>query len=59
MTETTDKKKDARKDIVSRQEEKKKVEAYQPVYQRKPQIANSETPQEVLQKILDVEVPNI
>jgi len=54
----TDKKKYAREDTVSRREEKK-VEAHQLAYRREPQIANSETPQEVLQKILDVEVPNI
>jgi len=35
------------------------VEAHQLAYRQEPQIANSEAPQEVLQKILDVEVPNI
>jgi len=58
VAEVTDRKKYAREDTVSRREEKK-VEAHQPTYRREPQIANSEAPQEVLQKILDVEVPNI
>jgi len=58
VAEVTDRKKYAREDTVSRQEEKK-VEAHQPAYRREPRIANSEAAQEVLQKILDVEVPNI
>jgi len=58
VAEITDRKKYTREDIVSRQEEKK-VEAHQLAYRQEPQIANSEAPQEVLQKILDVEVPNI
>jgi len=35
------------------------VEAHQPAYRQESRIANSEAPQEVLQKILDVEVLNI
>jgi len=58
VAEVTDRKKYAREDTVSRREEKK-VEAHQLAYRREPRIANSEAPQEVLQKILDVEVPNI
>jgi len=58
VAEVIDRKKYAREDIVSRRE-KKKVEVHQPTYRREPQIANSEAPQEVLQKILDVEVLNI
>jgi len=58
VAEVTDRKKYAREDTVSRREEKK-VEAHQPAYRRESRIANSEALQEVLQKILDVEVPNI
>jgi len=58
VAEVTDRKKYAREDTVSRREEKK-VEAHQPAYRQEPRIANSEAPQEVLQKILDVKVPNI
>jgi len=58
VAEVKDRKKYARKDTVSRREEKK-VEAHQLAYRREPRIANLEAPQEVLQKILDVKVPNI
>jgi len=58
VAKVIDRKKYARKNIVSRREEKK-VEAHQLAYRQEPQIANSEAPQEVLQKILDIEVPNI
>jgi len=58
MAEAMDKKKDTRKNIVSRQEEKK-MEVHRLAHRQEPQIANSEAPQEILWKILDVKVPNI
>jgi len=58
VAEVTDRKKYVREDTVSRREEKK-VEAYQLAYRQEPRTANSEASQEVLQKILDIEVLNI
>jgi len=44
---------------VIRQENKEVKQLYQPVYHCEPRIANPEASQQILQNILDIEVPNI
>ena len=44
---------------ISQKGEGRAVEVHQLAYRREPRIANSEAPQQVLQRILNVEVPNV
>jgi len=45
--------------LANRRGKEKTEEAWQPAYWREPQIANAEAPQQALQQILEVKVPNI
>jgi len=54
-----DQKREVENKEISQKGEGRAAEVHQPAYRREPQIANSEAPQQVLQRILNVEVPNV
>ena len=51
-----DQKREAENKEISQKGEGRAAEVHQPAYQWEPRIANSEAPQQVLQRILNVEV---
>jgi len=54
-----DQKREVENKEISQKGEGRAAEVHQPAYRWEPQIANSEAPQQVLQRILNVEVPNV